>query len=647
MSEPTPPQIARLAPQVIDQIAAGEVVERPASVVKELVENALDAGARQIRVELVDGGLKRIVVEDDGRGMRPDEGRLCVLRHATSKLRVLADLQGMRTMGFRGEALSSIASVSRFSLTSRRADDEAGFELRLEGGADRGIATVGAARGTRLVVDDLFFNTPARRKFMRSVATEQAHAVEAVGRVLLGARRSGVVVRSGQRVLLDISAEASGAERVAAVLGARACYLKELSHQQPASEAHHSPMRLQGFIGTTRSSTTDAKNLWFFVNGRFVRDRLLRRALLATQPAAAKQASGQGLLAVLFLDLDPATVDVNVHPQKTEVRFAEPQAVYRLVTTGLAQALVQLPLPAAAAAAYTAEAKSTVPAPGWPEKDRLPSRSADTDDGGGISQGSADGHGAVPGPLLASVAASGRRPSPDVHREETIAAKDDRLAATPGSLPPNTQQRTLPTSYAPPTAECWAIVDERFVICRVSERLFLIDWPRWQRQRVLDTCLSLQPNPPSQRLLLPEIFVLAAPWAANFTAQPNALESYGFDLQPTGPQTYAVCAVPAPLSEAPPAALAKACLEAWSKLPLRERHHPPQGEGPLNPSIWRAAAEALPATPRQREVKQVLNRQSSTPRWESSLYHEAIRELTAHQLATWLLPDGKLRKPVN
>ena len=327
MSEPA--QIHALDTHVINQIAAGEVVERPASVVKELVENSLDAGARNIKVCLQDGGLARICVADDGCGMQPQDADQCVMRHATSKLRTAADLSTLRTLGFRGEALSSIAAVCKLRLVTRRATDHAGYRLVLNAGTVVQRSAVGAPPGTCVEVDDLFYNQPARQKFMRAAPTEQAHAVELCCRIILGARRGGVVVTHGARRLLDIRNDAPVEQRLHAALGPQV----EAWQQGLAKDAG---VCVTAYVGQVRVDRSESKSLWLFVNGRFVRDRMRARAIhsLFYDPA---RGTPRRVVAVVYVDLPPDQVDVNVHPQKTEVRFAVPQLAYRVVVQALAK----------------------------------------------------------------------------------------------------------------------------------------------------------------------------------------------------------------------------------------------------------------------------------------------------------------------
>ncbi|MEC9466060.1 MAG: DNA mismatch repair endonuclease MutL [Myxococcota bacterium] len=321
--------IRQLDGHLIDQIAAGEVVERPASIAKELVENAMDAGATSVQVDLEGGGLTRISVSDDGVGMGIDDLSLCWHRHATSKLSSASDLFQIETYGFRGEALSSIASISEMSITTRRNQDDSGRRLVVRAGADLPIEPVAAPRGTTIEVKDIFFNTPARKKFLRSPATEQAHVQEACLRVALGARRGGILLTSGTRRLLDIPPDAEGVQRAEIALGKRVKGLKPFEYQSEG-------IRVHGYVSGENVDRGDTKGIWFFVNGRYVRDRMLARVTTDAFRHMVDRGRYPNLL--VYLDVNPEAIDVNVHPQKLEVRFSDGASVYRILAASLAVA---------------------------------------------------------------------------------------------------------------------------------------------------------------------------------------------------------------------------------------------------------------------------------------------------------------------
>src|SRR6185436_19734544 len=324
-----------LPPELADQIAAGEVVERPASVVKELVENALDAGARRIEVEIEAGGRRLVRVVDDGGGMEPDDARLALRRHATSKIASADDLWGLRTFGFRGEALPSIAAVSRLTLATRPPDATAGFKLTVEAGVESDAREVGIPVGTQVEVRDLFFNTPARAKFGKSEATETANVSEAMLRLALANPAAHLRLRVSGRVAMDLPPHRDLGERVRAALARRGA---GALHEADGEEGG---CRVRAYLAGPEESTNTTRNTFLFVGGRFVRDRNLLHALtLGYGPLLEK---GRYPMAALFLDVPGADVDVNVHPQKLEVRFARAQEVYAAVRHVVGAAIARAP----------------------------------------------------------------------------------------------------------------------------------------------------------------------------------------------------------------------------------------------------------------------------------------------------------------
>ena len=327
-------RIRSLPTELVNQIAAGEVIERPASVVKELVENSLDAGARRVEVDIEEGGARLIRVRDDGSGIEADDLPLAIAAHATSKIASFEDLERVATLGFRGEALPSIASVSRFALTSRQAGADSAFRIEVDGGRVREQRPAQHASGTSIEVRDLFYNLPARRKFLRAERTEFNHVDDLVRSIALA--REDVEFRlshNGKVVRLYKASrdQADTSQRISEVLGAEFLGNSMRICQEGAG------MRLHGWVGLPTASRSQADQQYFHVNGRLVRDRVVAHAV--RQAYADVLFHGRHPAFVLFLEMDPLGVDVNVHPAKTEVRFRESRLVHDFLYRSLHEAL--------------------------------------------------------------------------------------------------------------------------------------------------------------------------------------------------------------------------------------------------------------------------------------------------------------------
>ncbi|MCA1714940.1 MAG: DNA mismatch repair endonuclease MutL, partial [Gammaproteobacteria bacterium] len=364
-----PPKIRQLPDTLINQIAAGEVVERPASVVKELVENALDAGARRIDIDLEAGGVRLIRIRDDGAGIAPDELPLAIARHATSKIASLDDLEAVATLGFRGEALPSIASVSRFMLASRQVDDAHGAVLQVEGGRVGAVVPGAHPQGTTVEVRELFYNVPARRRFLRAERTELGHIEEWLRSLALA--RPDVELRVSHNgkpsrryrpaSLADGATTLASPGRIGETLG------EEFARQALRIDHSRAGLRLHGWIGQPAYNRASADQQYLYVNGRSVRDRSIAHAV--RQAYADVLFHGRQPAYVLFLELDPRGVDVNVHPAKHEVRFREARLVHDFVYHTLHEALAQTRAGTVAAGATpaahrVAHSAWTMPQPG-------------------------------------------------------------------------------------------------------------------------------------------------------------------------------------------------------------------------------------------------------------------------------------------
>jgi DNA mismatch repair protein MutL len=507
------PRVQLLPPGLVNQIAAGEVVERPASIVKELVENALDAGARAVQVEVEEGGLALVRVADDGCGMSTEDAALALERHATSKLRDAEGLATIATMGFRGEALPAIASVARFRLdTCDGADGAAGTRIVVEGGTLVERGAIGRARGTTIEVRDLFFNTPARRKFMKSPAAEAGHASEAVVRLALARRDVGFTLRSGGRVALASPPGATLRERAAAALG------REAAAHLVAVDGGRGEVRVTGVVTAPEHSEATSRSFYLFVNGRYVRDRGAAHAVLRAY--AGVLPPGRHPAAALFVELPLERVDVNVHPQKLEVRFADARAVYDALHAAVSAALRSAPWlaharPAAAAQGVAGDGEAGLRAPIAAEEVAAVL----------VAAGSAGGS----LPLDARWAPAGIPP---------VAPVGEGDAASPpggyfGALRYVGQHaRTYLVCEAPGGA--LVVVDqhashERLLFHRLSAA--------WRGQRM-----------PVQPLLVPQVVTLAPAPARVLEAATAELAKLGLDVEPFGGDAFAVKALPAALA---------------------------------------------------------------------------------------------------
>jgi len=492
----------RVLPEALaSQIAAGEAVERPASVVKELVENSLDAGARAISIFLEEGGLRRIRVEDDGAGIPRHELALALLRHATSKIASLADLEAVPTLGFRGEALAAIASVARLTLASRTRDEPHGHAVRAEAGRALAVEPAAVAVGTVVTVEDLYFNVPARRKFLRRPASEFAHCEELVRRLALAHPQVAFALRHGARELLRRAPE-SFAARAAALLG------DEFYAQAVAVDAQAGALALRGYAGTPQAARTRTGPQMLFVNGRSVRDRLLAHAV---RTAYGEMLHGDRQPAyALFLSLDPRAVDVNVHPAKAEVRFRDAAAVYAFVREAVARALGYRP--GAAPAPRAAQSLATLPR----------------------------ANGTSAALALAEPAAS--------------------YAASPHGAPEAADRAA--GGGTPPLGYALAQLAGAYVLAQNGTGLVLVD-AHAAHERILFERLRAQAARgalAAQPLLVPLVFPADAEALAAAEEHAELLAQLGFDLAPAGPQSLALRAAPAELAAADLAELARSLL---------------------------------------------------------------------------------------
>ena len=575
--------IRDLPDELISQIAAGEVVERPASVVRELVDNALDAGAAQITVRLLAGGVRLITVEDDGAGIPRDELPVALRRHATSKIADLHDLETVVTMGFRGEALAAIASVSEASIHSRPAGQEGAWQLDARSGELRPTAR---NQGTTVEIKELFFSTPARRKFLKSDATELAHCVEAVRRHALARPEVGFAIwHEGKlveqwRAVTGIAPEEALARRLADVLG------EDFVAQSLAVQRSSGSIEVTGRAGVPDAARSRADHQYCYVNGRFVRDKVISHAARAAYEDVL-HGQKQPIYA-LYITIDPARIDVNVHPTKIEVRFRDSREVHQAVRHAIEDALAVPRAAAAAAAAEAAGDGTAAPQPGAaaapapapavaslfnpaprPQQTHMPFGNSlpgqRVSDMGALWAPlrapdlpvAADHLSAPAAPALGTPAAPEPRLGPQPARP---AQRDDTAASAPSTAP------TAPAAdHAPhwPLGRAVAQIHGVYILAENAQGLVLVDMHAAHERIVyerLKSALTEQQRIPSQPLLIPATFAATLQEVATAEAHADTLATLGLEISPFSPKTLAVRAVPASLAQGDAVELARSVL---------------------------------------------------------------------------------------
>jgi DNA mismatch repair protein MutL len=514
--------LRRLPSTLVNRIAAGEVVERPASAVKELVENALDAGARRIAVTLKEGGRTFLSVVDDGVGMSPDELRLAVERHCTSKLPD-DDLTDIRTLGFRGEALPSIASVSRFTITSRPAGADTAWSLDIDGGAKGEPRPAAYPQGTRVEVRELFFATPARLKFLKEPRTESGHVADVMRRLAMAHPEVAFRLESEERALIDLAAakpsllsgDAARLERLAAIMG------REFADNAVAIDANREGFRLTGFAGLPTLNRPTGQHQYLFVNGRPVRDKLLAGAVRgAYQDFLARD---RHPMVALFLDAPPEMVDVNVHPAKTEVRFRDAGIVRGMIVGALRTALsaaghrASTTVSDAALGAFRPHTGFATPLP-------MGGRS-----GGGYGNGA--GYSSVPRGLAEAAM--------------QFMAPLDGLSARVEEPPSN----IAPGNY--PLGVARAQLHETYIVAQTDQGVVIVDQHAAHERLVherLKTQLAAE-GVKRQALLLPEVVEIGDDGARRLAQRAAELADMGLVLEPFGLGAVVVRETPAVLGE--------------------------------------------------------------------------------------------------
>jgi DNA mismatch repair protein MutL len=532
-------RIRILDPTLADQIAAGEVVERPASVVKELLENALDAGARAVTVEVREGGSALMRVSDDGSGMGRDDAALAVLRHATSKIERAADLERIHTLGFRGEALPSIASVSRFRLTTRPRDSVEGTEVLIEGGGTPSVVPAGCAVGTTVEIRDLFFNTPARKKFLKGTTSESALISEVCLRAALTSEALRLtLIRDGRRAR-EFLPSSDWAERARHVVENKAVRIEDELRG----------LAVRALLGAPEDARTGAAGLHVFVNGRPVRDRNLARSIAFAYGSVMPP--GRYPSGVVHLTLDAGEVDVNVHPQKAEVRFERGREIHELVTRILAKGLGT-----SAWAGPVARAPSF-----W--SNRLPlGPTVESSPRSEFNEGEADPWGLTgdvvhhddQGEVLPSgVGAAGG--TGQVGLPYTLPGRSDQL----GDAEP-ARGAALPKRALAQVKRLYIVVESESGIAILDQHAAdeRIQYHRLRRQYAARTVAL-------QRLLLPEVVLVSEREAALIENHADEIARAGVEVVLRGADSAAIHAVPALLRRAPPERLLRDLLDELSR----------------------------------------------------------------------------------
>lgn len=504
-------RIAILPETLTNKIAAGEVVERPAAVIKELIENSLDAGATDICVEIAAGGRQLIRVTDNGHGMSREDALLSLERHATSKIRSDSDLDGILTLGFRGEALPSIASVSRFRLATREAANREGTEIVVEGGKLRDVRACGMAPGTVISVEQLFFNTPARLKFLKSAETEAAHIGDAVTRMAISRPDVAFTCVSDGRELLRVQ-RGDLRRRLAQTLG------KEAAAGLHAVEGDQGDITVSGFVSAPAVVRSSGAAMFTYINGRFVRDRVVQHAIMQAYRGVIDR--GRYPVVALFIELPPGEVDVNVHPTKHEVRFRRQSAVHDALQAALEEVLARSPWLAQRQQPVAAD----TPATGQAYLERIAA----------AAQASLTlPHHETP----FHTSASGALPVRSTVEPVAVREPEERFQAEPAS------------GGQPGYFSSLAVIGQfhgEYILCQSETELVVID-QHAAHERVAYQRLRSQAatgGVESQRLLFPETLELSFGEAAVAQRYKAELARIGFELEPFGGNTVIVAAVP-------------------------------------------------------------------------------------------------------
>ncbi|NAO97427.1 DNA mismatch repair endonuclease MutL [Halomonas sp. MG34] len=556
------PRIQVLDPRLANQIAAGEVVERPSSVTKELIENAIDAGSQRIEVEIEQGGARLIKVRDDGIGIGEEDLPLALARHATSKIGSLEDLEGVSSLGFRGEALASISSVSRLELISNAEDDPRhGWRVVAEGrGMEARVTPAPHPRGTSVGVRDLFFNTPARRKFLRTEKTEFAHVEEAFRRQALSRYDIAWVLRHNQKVIHQLPAGHSAAareRRIASLLG------KNFIEHARYIEREAGGIRLSGWVGLPTHSRSQADQQYFFVNGRVVRDRLVAHAV--RQAYRDVLFNGRHPVFVLYLELDPDVVDVNVHPTKHEVRFRDGRMVHDFLYSSLHHSLASAK-PAESAEEHNAEVADTSGASPQGEASEVGAEQPRWQQQGIALTHSPDRH---PGAERVRRFMQGYQALHPNHEETLLtpqpsppSERGSEVREAPLAMPDNDPTAPPPLGFA--LGQLHGI----YILAQNAEGLVLVDMHAAHERIVYERMkaqLAAAKGLDAQPLLVPVSIAASRAEVATAESEQEAIAKLGIELDIAGPETLLVRQLPALLAQADPEALVRQMLEELAR----------------------------------------------------------------------------------
>lgn len=530
-------RIQLLDPRLANQIAAGEVIERPASVVKELLENSLDAGATQIEIHIEKGGSQLIRIRDDGQGIHKEDLGLALSRHATSKIQSLEQLEQIMSLGFRGEALASISSVSRLTLSSQHYQAQHAWQIQAEGREPNAeLQPVSHPKGTSVEVRDLFFNTPARRKFLRSEKTEFSHIEEVVKRIALSAFSSAISLKHNQRLVFQTSAASNQAEREQRV--AKICG-EAFVENALALETQALDMQLSGWIALPTFSRSQPDLQYCFINGRIVKDKLINHAV---KQAYHDVLYGQRHPAyILFLQIDPSLVDVNAHPTKHEVRFRDSRLVHQFLCKNLQQVLASYTKKTDITSHVLVEASTTIA----PE----------------FSQTTLSTASITPLPASAAIPrqsySSSKPQSPSVFAvQEQLPLYQQLYQALPGNnlavASSNPIQAPEPSSTIPALGFALAQLKGIYILAENEQGLIIVDMHA-AHERVLYEKLKLaqsQGNLPAQTLLVPIALALSEKEAEYLQDHQTLFSSLAFVIEPLSPTSFSIRQVPQLLSKA-------------------------------------------------------------------------------------------------